>query len=92
MNPTDNLNNESFHYANGKMRIQRLSPEEIDLKLDGNRHSGDRLPKCDTWLTGAKGLWATGLGPERLFRPDFYQQINLTKSSKENYTPCEASF
>jgi len=63
MNPTDNLNNESFHYANGKMRIQRLSPEEIDLKLDGNRHSGDRLPKCDTWLTGAKDVWAMGLGP-----------------------------
>jgi hypothetical protein len=42
MNPTGSLNNESFHYANGKMRIQRLCPEELDLKLDGNRRGGDR--------------------------------------------------
>ncbi len=48
MNPTGNLNNESFHYANGKMRIQRLCPEELYLKMDGNRRGGDRPNKLDT--------------------------------------------
>ena len=55
MNPTGNLNNESFHYANGKMRIQILCPEELDLKMDGNCHSGDRPHYHDTRLTGDKG-------------------------------------
>ena len=61
MNPTGNLNNESFHYANGKMRIQRLCPEEIDLKLDGNRRSGDRPINIIPDSPGAKEVWATGL-------------------------------
>jgi hypothetical protein len=50
MNPTGNLNNESFHYANGKMRIQRSCPEELLLKMGGNRHNGDKLREREIWL------------------------------------------
>jgi hypothetical protein len=42
MNPTGNLNNESFHFADGKMRIQRLCPEGLNLKMGGNRRRGLR--------------------------------------------------
>jgi hypothetical protein len=41
MNPTGNLKNESFHFADGKMRIQRLCPEELYLKMSGNCRRGD---------------------------------------------------
>jgi hypothetical protein len=41
MNPTGNLNDESFHFANGKIRIQEICPEELYLEIDGNRHGGD---------------------------------------------------
>jgi hypothetical protein len=63
MNPTGNLNNESFHYANGKMRIQRLCPEELHLKMDGNRHSGDRLSQVIPDLAG---------GFESYYPPDLF--------------------
>jgi len=61
MNPTGNLNNESFHCANGKMRIQRLCPEELHLKMDGNRRRGDRPNKRDTRLAGRKADKGYGL-------------------------------
>ena len=60
MNPTGNLNNESFHYANGKMRIQRLCPEELHLKMDGNRRRGDRSNGVIPDSPRAKEVCATG--------------------------------
>jgi hypothetical protein len=60
MNPTGNLNNESFHYANGKMRIQRLCPEELHLKMDGNRRRGDRSNAVIPDPPRAKEVCTTG--------------------------------
>jgi hypothetical protein len=62
MNPTGNLNDESFHYANGKMRIQRLCPEELRLKMDGNRRRGDRLNRVKPDSPGAKAAFTVGFG------------------------------
>jgi len=71
MNPTGNLNNESFHYANGKMRIQRLCPEELHLKMDGNHHSGDRLNGVIPDSPGEKEVWGRGLWVLLTSRPAF---------------------